>query len=396
MLIDVRTAMLLTAGITFLLSIALAFTSWRQRGPQRQAAVLWLYATALQSLAWLLLGLRDLIPDLFSVLLGNTVLCLAYAQYARSLHAFNGHTGRWQLPNWIALCVIPPVAAYSWPQSNVQMRTVVTSTIVLLLCLIVAYEALRAPRPRSTSRLIIASPFLLGALLLLVRVVFEAVNPVPLTSGMASTPMQGLMFGYAALVPVIATFGFVLLCAEQTRAELEQLAATDPLTGALNRRMLEQLVSTQLAEARRRPRPLSVLLLDVDKFKNINDNFGHDAGDMVLKAVVAASRLQLRPGDLIGRLGGEEFLIVLDNTGEAEAVQVAERLRAAVADLDLGEGDCRVPLSISIGVASRKSERSDFGELVRRADRAMYAAKSAGRNRVVTGELEMPVGTVVQ
>lgn len=395
MLIDVRTAMLLTAGITFLLSIALAFTLWRQRGPQRQAAVLWVYGTALQPVAWLLLGLRDLIPDLLSVLLGNILICLAYAQYSRALHAFNSNSGSWHLPNWIALSVIAPVAAYTWPQSNVPMRTVVTSTIVLLLFLIATYEALRAPRPRSASRLITASTFLLGALLLLARAVFEAVNPAPLTSGMASTPMQGLMFGYAALVPVIATFGFVLMCSEHARAELETLAATDPLTGSLNRRMLEQLVTTQLAEARRRPRPLSVLLLDVDKFKNINDNFGHDVGDMVLKAVVAASRLQLRPGDLIGRLGGEEFLIVLDDTGETEAVQVAERLRAAIAGLDLGEGDYRVPLSISIGVASRKSERSDFGELVRRADRAMYAAKSAGRNRVVTGEIEMPVVTVV-
>jgi diguanylate cyclase (GGDEF)-like protein len=195
---------------------------------------------------------------------------------------------------------------------------------------------------------------------------------------MASTPMQGLMFGYSALAPIIATFGFVLMYSEHSRAELEKLAATDPLTGALNRRMLEQLLTAQLADIRRHPRPLSVLMLDVDKFKTINDSFGHDVGDTVLKAVVATSRLQLRPGDLIGRLGGEEFLIVLDNTGEAEAVQIAERLRATIANLNLVDADRRVPLSISIGVASRKSERSDFGELVRRADRAMYAAKSGG------------------
>jgi diguanylate cyclase (GGDEF)-like protein len=184
-------------------------------------------------------------------------------------------------------------------------------------------------------------------------------------------------------MPVLASFGFVLMCNDRSQADLERLAATDPLTGVLNRRMLEELVAGQLADARRHLRPLSVLLIDADHFKAINDEFGHEAGDHALRALVGAVRPQLRPNDLIGRLGGEEFVVVLGATQAPEAMQVAERLRAAVAALPLLVGGRHVALSVSIGVATQEAqEPDDFGALLRCADGAMYAAKRAGRNCV--------------
>lgn len=391
MLFDVRTAMLMAAGITAMLALCLAVTLRRYRAPVGQATTLWIRGTVLQSLAWFALSLRDTVPDLVSVLLGNLLICLAYAEYPRALRALHADVRHWYLPQAIAVWVLLPVVFFTWITPSVPMRTVTTSAVVLILLVLSAREAVcTSPRPWPTSHRITAATFLIGAAMMLVRIVFETINPQPLTSGVAVTPMQSLIFGYLTLAPVIATFGFVLMCSETTRAELEKLAATDPLTGVLNRRMLEQLAHSHIAHATRHGHALSVLLLDADHFKDINDAHGHDVGDQVLQGVVRVVQKQLRPGDLIGRLGGEEFVVLLSETDALEATQVAERLRGAVANLDLDEkSGVRLALSISIGVSTLGDHGPDFHELLRRADRAMYVAKRGGRNRVVTGEIPL-------
>lgn len=389
MLFDVRTAMLMSACITAMLALCLLLTLRRHRAPIRQAGLIWVQGTALQPLAWIAFSLRDYIPDLFSVLVANLLICLAYAEYPRALRLLHGNAQPWYLPRWIALAVLLPVCFYTWIVPSVPMRAVTTSLVVLTLLAMAARETVHAaPRPWPTSHRITLAAFSTGALLLLVRAVFELLSDHPLTSGVAATPMQGITFGYMALAPAIATFGFVLMCSEHTLAELEKLAATDPLTGVLNRRTLEQLATSQLASARRHRRPLCVLLLDADRFKQINDLHGHGVGDEVLKSVVAVARQQLRPEDLIGRLGGEEFLVLLSDTRVDEASEIAERLRAAIAALDLQVRGQPLTLSVSIGVTELDHRNDDFHELVRRADRAMYLAKRGGRNRVVTGEVE--------
>lgn len=390
MLFDVRTVMLMAAGITAMLALCLAMTLSRYRAPVSRATALWVRGTVLQSLAWIALCLRDEIPDLVSVLLGNLLICLAYAEYPRALRALHGDTRDWYLPQAIAVWVLLPVVFYTWITPSVPMRTVTTSAFVLVLHGLAVREAVcTSPRPWPISHRITAATFLIGAAMLLVRMAFEAMNPQPLTSGLAVTPMQSLIFSYLTLAPVIATFGFVLMCSETTRAEFEKLAATDPLTGVLNRRMLEQLAHNHIAHATRHREDLSVLLLDADHFKDINDAHGHDVGDHVLQSVVRVVQKQLRPGDLIGRLGGEEFAVILSETGAPEALGVAERLRSAVARLDLYASGSPLALSVSIGVATLGDHGQDLHELLRRADRAMYVAKRGGRNRVVTGDMAL-------
>lgn len=390
MLFDVRTVMLMAASITAMLALCLAMTLYRYRPPVGRATALWVRGTMLQSLGWLALCLRDEIPDLVSVLLGNLLICLAYAEYPRALRALQGDTRDWYLPQAIAVWVLLPVVFYTWITPSVPMRTVTTSAFVLILHVLAAREAVcTSPRPWPTSHRITAVTFLIGAAMLLGRMVFETMNPQPLTSGLAVTPMQSLTFSYLTVAPVIATFGFVLMCSEITHTELEKLAATDPLTGVLNRRMLEQLAHNHIAHAARHRHALSVLLLDADRFKDINDAHGHDVGDHVLQSVVRVVQKQLRPGDLIGRLGGEEFVVILSETDAREATQIAERLRCAVAELDLNKSGTPLTLSISIGVATLGDHGPDFHELLRRADRAMYVAKRGGRNRVAIGEIAL-------
>jgi diguanylate cyclase (GGDEF)-like protein len=168
------------------------------------------------------------------------------------------------------------------------------------------------------------------------------------------------------------------------KAELAKLVATDPLTGLFNRRHFAARLEEEIARASREGSNLTVLTVDVDLFKSVNDRFGHAAGDAVLQAVSLVIRRAVRFFDLCARMGGDEFVIVLHGT-EANALQTAERLRKRVAgwqpDPSLGlPADMKV--TVSIGLASLSRDAPDGQELLARADRALYAAKVAGRNRL--------------
>jgi diguanylate cyclase (GGDEF)-like protein len=166
----------------------------------------------------------------------------------------------------------------------------------------------------------------------------------------------------------------------QLEAELRRLAGTDALTGLLNRRaFLER--AAQLSK--RAEEPPALLMLDLDHFKSVNDRFGHAVGDRALQVVAERWRRLLRDSDVIARVGGEEFAVLLPGTAQATAAAVAERLREALGDTPLAIGGRSLPLTASIGAAVVEPADHDFDAVLQRADRALYAAKSAGRNQVV-------------
>lgn len=168
--------------------------------------------------------------------------------------------------------------------------------------------------------------------------------------------------------------------------ELRQLASTDALTGIMSRRAWIDCADREVDRARRYSDDLSLLVLDVDNFKLINDHFGHHVGDEVLQGLALAIGAQLRRSDWFGRFGGEEFVVALPNTSLANAAILAERIRAAVAEMriaSLGNQAC----TISIGVAAHSQHEISYGEAFERADRALYLAKNLGRNRVQVADI---------
>ncbi|OAN55202.1 response regulator [Paramagnetospirillum marisnigri] len=178
-------------------------------------------------------------------------------------------------------------------------------------------------------------------------------------------------------------------------AELEVLATRDALTGVANPRHFHHLAGLELEHARRMGRSFSLLALDIDHFKRINDTWGHAAGDEALRAFVGSCVQALREYDILGRIGGEEFAVALPNTGLDGAKVIAERLRRLVEEMVVRPARGEIfDMTVSVGVASHSFGHSpnpeggvmDVPELLRRADKALYRAKDSGRNRVMTAE----------
>lgn len=185
------------------------------------------------------------------------------------------------------------------------------------------------------------------------------------------------------LLEMVATQTAIVVENARLYAEVQQLAITDELTGLLNRRALFYWGEREMSRARRFGRPLSVILFDIDHFKQVNDTYTHLKGDQVLRALANCCRHHLRSTDIASRYGGDEFLLILPEVDLNTTTQVAERLREQVAHMDvrLEEGKT-IWVTISLGVATLDAHTTDFHALVEHADQAMYRAKQCGRNRV--------------
>ena len=196
---------------------------------------------------------------------------------------------------------------------------------------------------------------------------------------------QGLMFLCFLVFRFAFMFGFLLLIEDKHREVVSRLAMLDPLTEAYNRRTFIELAERELQRCQRYGKSLSLIVLDLDHFKQVNDTLGHQAGDAVLKHVRVMAEQCLRTHDIFARYGGEEFIILAPETGPEGGKVLAERLRAAIAGTPVGGG---LAVTASVGVASRESGStgglgSSLDNMIAEADRAMYTAKAAGRNCVV-------------
>ncbi|MBI5952848.1 MAG: PAS domain S-box protein [Chloroflexi bacterium] len=181
--------------------------------------------------------------------------------------------------------------------------------------------------------------------------------------------------------------------AEQIRENLKlqeilrEQAIRDPLTGLYNRRYLYETMGRELARARREKYPISFMMMDIDRFKQVNDTYGHDAGDMVLVALADLLHTHTRQGDIACRYGGEEFLVIMLRVGETDAKRRAEEIRNSFNDLHMDYDNTKLSASISIGVAFYPRDGSDSDAVIKAADTAMYQAKHAGRNCVRVWEV---------
>jgi diguanylate cyclase (GGDEF)-like protein len=276
---------------------------------------------------------------------------------------------------WILACQSSAFAEAS------ALRTLVSSGIVAAFSWLTAYEFWRGRSETLVSRWpAIVLLFVHGTVFLL-RTPLASFLPVWHDKAFASGWLM-VISAEELLYTIAIAFVLVAMAKERTELSHRNEARIDVLTGLANRRAFfkdaEELVRLQIG----RGRPVAVFLLDLDHFKRINDRFGHPTGDRVLRLFAQVTMANLRSSDLIGRVGGEEFGILLADANRDNAFLVAERLRTAFAAAAKMSDDLPVAATVSIGVAIIQDPREDLSSLLAKADKALYQAKARGRNRV--------------
>jgi len=314
----------------------------------------------------------------------NGLILLGLTLCWRGVQQFDGRSQQaWQfLPAGLATCAIFWFSAFQ-PDTPLRILAVsLASTAILGGCVASLADGHRQDASRSRQMLMVL--FGVTVALNALRVAYFAWAGIPANFSIADNGSLANIVSplVAAMLPVIGTTAFMLMCSERLRRRWERAAATDYLTGLPNRRTLTEMGRHRFELSRTRDAQVAIALIDIDSFKSINDHYGHEAGDLALKHVAASLEAETTSAETLARTGGEEFVALLGDTEPQQAQLAAERLRHAVQRRPFVLRGQRIPLTVSVGIAVSQEGDPDFDSLLRRADQAMYAAKSAGRNRV--------------
>ena len=391
---DVPTLLLIIVVSSVVVSAALLVLNAGQR---RDGLQYWAGALLLSAAAHGLLLLYGRIPTVASVVLGNVLLSATLAGFLMAVRCFHGLALQ---AGWSLLVVLVVGLLMFVFQNDFASRVVVSGLSLGAQTGWVLWVLLRHQPPRSQGggrgALLLACGMAVIMSTMFLRsgaALFFSLNIASILQG---NLVQTLTFMVSFMATLVTSFGFVFMVKECADAANVRLAAQDVLTGAANRRSLMLALERELASAQRQQLPLSILMLDIDHFKRVNDQYGHLAGDQVLRHMVAVVGQRLRPQDLLGRYGGEEFLLLLPHTDEQGAQQLAWQLCEAVQATPCDWRGQSIAVTTSIGVASyRPGMSADWEALLQAADKALYRAKDNGRNRVEVAALpDAAQGTV--
>jgi len=352
----------------------------------------WTWGSWTLLLGFAMLAARVVLPVWISALLGNGFIALGIIIYCEGIYR---HVLGRSLPRlwwWCGPGITWVVTAWmlSWP---LPLRTAAISLLFAVL-LLPSILLLLGPGWRSEYSLrAVALTLVLAMGSLLLRAVHAWRHPEDYQDLMQSSLGQGLTFLFSFICLMGAGFGFVLANFERVARRMEDMASTDVLTGCLNRGTADTLLRHELERGHRESSPVAFVLLDLDHFKVVNDTHGHRAGDTALQCFTAEVRRRLRASDVMGRWGGEEFVLVLPATDAVGAARLVEQIREGIAGLSLSD-ECGRPfgITVSAGIAVAMPGRHLGPEqLFTLADQALYRAKGEGRNRVHVHEESQPL-----
>jgi diguanylate cyclase (GGDEF)-like protein len=378
---DVNTLYLTNVAV-LLVTAFMALLYWL-RNREQVAVLVWAAATALGGVGTLVIGVFGPVPHMDPSIVGNTLIVAGVVLAWESMRRFNDRPAA---PRRVAACVLAflVVFATAWALSaDLRVRVFLGSLALAGFAFLASREIAAGGRQDPVSgRATTALIFGIVALDMAIRAAHAALGP-PVDRELAffEDPVQGhTMFAMTIGLVCLSVSGLSTMSHERLLHRYERLALTDELTGLPNRRFFDENAPRLVRRAQRDGKPVSLLVMDLDHFSDINERVGHSGGDRVLAAFAEALRAHVRPTDIVCRYGGEEFCALLVDVRLEQAVAAAGRLRTAVAGLAVEIGGRPVAFTVSIGVASLVGD--DLAGALERADQALYRAKHAGRNRV--------------
>ena len=385
--LDVNTLFLVTIYVEAILGLLLLF-AWVQN-TAITAVAWWGFAHLLRAASVMLFGLYGSAPDVISIDLANSLLFTAFAVTWTGARVFDH---RKPLPVllfggaalWLVACRLP-VFEEAW-----NLRVLLSCGIIAAYTWATAYEFWRGRSEPLVSRWpAIFMLFAHGALFLLRTPLVKLLPWAPGSADLFGSVWLTVLSFEALLFTISIAFILLAMAKERTELRHRTAAMVDPLTGIANRRAFLADAGALAKRHNGNPKPSSMLLIDLDNFKSINDTFGHALGDRVLEIFTASTREALRGTDLFGRLGGEEFAALLYDTNSETALAMAERIREGFAAATNEVDGNPVGATVSIGIAHCQGAVLEVPELLAQADRALYFAKERGRNRVEVASLDL-------
>lgn len=343
----------------------------------------WTASMALIAIGLILIISRNALPPWIGILLANYLALAGIAVFYDGLVLFQKGKLNWKTNGSLHLCIIASIAIvayFLYVEDNINARIVCVNIVrlaLMLLCLVNVYRA-----PRNAAYSLLGMTFAISAIESSARIGM-AIFDGPIGTLQRDTSLRMLLLIDGVLV-LFMMFSVLVLTQNRVERQLaealkaaERASRIDALTGLWNRFHFESVVRQETERTHRYGSPASLLLIDIDHFKRVNDTFGHLAGDAVLKELAKRATAVLRATDLVYRWGGEEFIVLLPSTLEG-ATQAAEKLRQAIAATPFADVGA---VTISIGVAQYRSKES-LSDWTDRVDQALYRAKAKGRNRV--------------
>jgi len=342
----------------------------------------WAKAVLLIGCASGLASARGIFYDSITIIAASAMLLLGQFLLIVGLQRYAGREPAWR-PTLDGIGAAMLVILWlTYGSHNYQGRIFIMSLAHIGFFSVGAFLSFRATPKGFASRFLTVA-FLLGAAIALWRLVTLSMGVQEADEVFDRNLIQQIYLGVFSLGVLGLSIGFILLANERLRVELEFMATRDPMTGAFNRRAFFNRAGVEWARSARSHQPLAVITSDIDFFKKVNDTYGHHIGDLVIKDFAHRAAQMLRLPDIFARFGGEEFVILLPDTGITEAKQVAERIRQEIQtqrNKDLPAYTVSLGLSVAKGVSG---DAADIEALLAEADAALYKAKQGGRNRVV-------------
>ena len=389
MAFNVPTLLLMIVLTSGLMALSMVTVAW---GERHEGLHFWAAGLGINALAYVFFGLRGAISEPISIVLGNGLTSLTLCYLLAAVLRFQGRALHWPLLLLPALLLSLTLLALL---DNFQLRVVAASLVLAgqsVAILLTLYTRRRSTIGRGV--LLVMAGMGLSALVMLLRTVSGITGALNAESFLQGSALQGMTFVTTFAVSLVASLGFVFMTKERADEANRRLAALDELTGVANRRSIVAALDRDVGRAIRARESMAVMMVDIDHFKKVNDTYGHLAGDQVLRCVVDVIQHRIRAQDIVGRYGGEEFLVVLTDTNAQGAQQLAEELRAAVQATHCAYGGESIAVTVSVGVFGGRLEPGDsWDQLIHAADMALYRAKQGGRNRV---ELAQAIGQVTR
>jgi diguanylate cyclase (GGDEF)-like protein len=375
--IDPRSFVVITAAFGILCSFVLfALHSGFPRDIRGLAR--WGRGCAFMATAAALLSMRGAIPSVFSNFLSDLLIIAGVGAIYGSLQEF---TGVAQNTRRVTALLLVAALGLAWPtlvHDDYRARVLIMSSVLTILFGACGWVIIQS-RDKGFPGLFTLYLFIGTAGITFARFITAISEDRALTFDKDFSLIRHVYLGTFAFSTVGLSLGFILMANRALHTKLEYLASRDHMTGAYRRDAFMQRFEVEIAASERQRRPLALLMMDLDNFKSINDRYGHTVGDHVIRDFSLKLAAVMRHNDCVGRYGGEEFIVLLPHTGEADAQAIAERIRDAAAQQTHKD----IPAyTVSIGLASLSPATSSAQALIDAADKAMYMAKQAGKNRV--------------